>query len=310
MKIYDMHVHIISMEMIPEKYNQGVARTVKLIMKNKHNIDMSLDEVWEKIMPRFFDPDGKAYLEVMTKAGINKAMIFGSDFGREIGDPKIHPFETNKLLADLAKKKPDKFIALAALDPRRPGAMRHFKKCIEEWGMKGLKLHPAEGFYPTDEICYPFYEMCADLGVPIIFHSGTQPAAPVKMVTQRPVFIAEAAAKFPDTKMVIAHADREYWPEAVMFGAYIPNVYFDISGYQLNYNFWGEQKLFEWLRGLIDQIGANRIMWATDYPLPNVALAPDLWVKVFTERPTNALFTDKEIEMLMAGATAELFGIE
>jgi predicted TIM-barrel fold metal-dependent hydrolase len=310
MKVYDMHVHIIAKEEMPEAYHQGVAKSVRLMMKNQHNIDMTLDEVEEKVMPGMYDPAGKVYLDLAAKAGIDKAMIFGSDFGVEIGDPEIHPYDTNRRLADLAKKYPDKFIALAALDPRRPGAVKHFRTCVEEWGMKGLKLHPAAGFYPTDQICCPFYEMCADYGLPIIFHSGAQPAAPVKLDSQRPVFIVEAATRFPDTKMIIAHAAMDLWPEAVMYGRLVPNVYFDISAYQFNYLYWGSHKFYEWLRALINQCGAGKIMWATDHPLPNVALQPDAWVKVLTEPKTSISFTDKEIEMLMGGAAAGVFGIE
>ena len=310
MKIYDMHVHIIDRESIAESYNQGVARTVRLTMKNQHKMDMTLDEIWENVMPKMFDGEGKEYLGLMDKAGIDKAMIFGSDFGVQLEEPKIHPYETNRRLADLAKKYPDKFIAVAALDPRRPGAVKHFRTCIEEWGIKGLKLHPAAGFYPTDEICYPFYEMCGEYGLPIIFHSGAQPAAPVKLDTQFPVYIAEAATKFPDTNMVIAHVGQDLWPEAVMFGKYIPNVYYDISAYQFNYLFWGSERFFKWLRDLIDTVGGSRVMWATDHPLPNVALSPEDWVKVFTERKTDVPFSDSEIEILMGGAAAELFGVE
>ena len=309
MKIYDMHVHIIKREMIPESYNQGVARTVRLTMKNQHKNDMTLDEIWEKVMPGMYDGEGNDYLALMEKAGIDMAMIFASDFGVQLEEPKIHPFETNRLLAELAKKHPDKFLALAALDPRRPGAVRHFRTCVEEWGMKGLKLHPAAGFYPTDQICSPFYEMCADYDLPIIFHSGAQPAAPVKLDSQRPVFIAEAATRFPDTKMIIAHVAQDLWPEAVMFGKYIPNVYYDISALQFNYLYWGKERFFKWLRDLVNMVGGERVMWATDHPLPNVALSPEAWVKVFTERDKDVAFTDSEIEMLMGGATAKVFGI-
>jgi uncharacterized protein len=309
MKIYDPHVHIFLDGGIPDAYEMGMARTMKLVLKNKFNHDMTLDEALNTLIKGMYDPGGKKVLENMKTAGIEKSVIFGSDFGAEIGDPKIHPFEANKIYADIAKKHSDKLTALASIDPRRPGAIKHCETCIEEWGMRGFKMHPAAGFYPTDEVLYPLYEKCADWGVPIVFHAGSQPAAPVKLDTQRSLFLAEAATKFPDTKFIMAHVAMDLWHEAIMYGKLIPNLYFDLSYHQFSYVTWGPQKFYEWVRLLIDECGASKLMWATDTPLVNAVLAPDLYVKVFTERQTDINFTDEEMEMIMWGTAAEVFGI-
>ncbi len=51
-------------------------------------------------------------------------------------------------------------------------------------------------------------------------------------------------------------------------------------------------------------------MWATDSPLPCAVLPPDAWVKVFTAPETDVRFTDEEIEQIMSGTAAEVFGLE
>ncbi len=309
MKIYDSHVHLLFKDLVPEAYLIGMARTLKLALKNKLNMDMTLEDTLDNVVSAMFDPDGTKFLADMDKAGIAKAIIFGSDFGAEIGDPKMHPFETNEYYAALAKKSAGRFIALAAIDPRRPGALKHCEKCMEQLGMKGLKLHPAAGFYPTDQILYPFYERCADWNMPIVFHTGAQPAAPLHLDTQRPVFIAEAATRFPNTKMIMAHVGMDLWNEAVMYGKLIPNVYFDLSYHQVSYVSWGAQKFYEWVRLLINECGASKLMWSTDSPLPCAILPTDAWVKVFTDRKTDVQFTDEEMKMIMGGTTAEVFNI-
>lgn len=310
MKIYDTHVHFFAENCIPPQYEKGMARTMKLVLKNKFKMDLTLDEVHEKIIRGMYDADGTKFLKEMDKAGIDKAVIFGSDFGSELGDPEIHPFEINKLYADLARKHPDRFISLCALDVRRPGAFRHAEQCIEKWGMKGFKLHPAAGFYPTDEVLYPLYEKCAEWDVPLVFHTGSQPAAPVYLDTQRSLFLAEAATRFPDTKFIMAHVAMDLWEEAVMYGKLIPNLYFDLSYHQFSYHSWGPDKFYKWLRFLIDECGAGKLMWATDSPLPCAVLPPDAWVKVFTAPETDVRFTDEEIEQIMSGTAAEVFGLE
>jgi hypothetical protein len=294
---------------IPDQYEMGMARTMNMVMKNKFHIDMTLEQARNDLIKGMYDPGGKKLLEMQKKAGIDKTVIFGSDFGLEIGDPVIPVFENNKMYADLAKEHPDKFVALCAIDPRRRGAIKHVEQCMEEWGMRGMKMHPAAGFYPTDEILYPFYEKCADWGVPIVFHSGAQPAAPVYLDQQRPCFIAEAATRFPDTKMIIAHVAMDLWVEAVMFGKLIPNVYFDLSYHQFTYVVQGPEKFFKWIRTLIDECGVSKLLWGTDTPLPSTILSDDQYVKAFLDAYEQGLFTKEEMEMMMWRNTAEVFGI-
>ena len=308
MRIIDTHVHLFMADGIPDAYELGMARTMALALKNKMGIDMSVDDALNQLVKGMYDPNGEKFLNDMDTAGIERAVIFGSDFGSEIGDPAIHIFEANKMYADLAKAHPDRFTAMCSIDPRRPGALKHCEQCIEDWDMKGFKLHPAAGFKATDEIMYPLYEKCADWGVPLVFHTGAQPAAPVYLDTQRPVFIAEAATRFPDTKMIMAHVGMDLWNEAVMYGKLIPNVYFDISYHQFSYVSWGAAKFYEWLRFLINECGASKLMWATDNPLPCAILPTDQWVKAFLDTQTDGLVTKAELEQIMSGTAADVFG--
>ncbi len=308
MKVYDAHVHIPLAETLPRKYEEGTARTISLAMKTKFKMDMSLEDMM-KTSNIMYDPGGEKFLKAMDIAGIEKAVIFSVDIGEEIGDPGIHPFETNRTYAEMAQKHPDRYVALAALDPRRSGALEHYEDCLKNLGMKGLKLHPAAGFYPADEVLTPFYELSAQYNAPVLIHSGTQVAAPIYFDPQKPTWIAEAAARNPDTKFIMAHVGMDLHVEAVMHGKMIPNLYFDVSAHQMSYVQWGADRFYQWLRDLIDVIGAFRIMWATDSPLPSMAMAPDLWVKTFTKPNTKIKFSKEEMEQIMHGTAAELFGI-
>lgn len=309
MKVYDSHAHIFIKGGIPEAYLNGMARTMKLVVNNKFKIDMTIEDVLNQMIEPWYDPDGSKLLATMDGAGIEKAVIFGSDFGAALGDPPMHIFEANRKYAELAREHPDRFTALCSIDPRRPGAMKHAEQCIEAWGMKGFKLHPAAGFYPIDEVLWPLYEKCADWNVPLLFHTGAQPAAPVSLDTQRSLFLAEAATRFPDTKFIMAHVAMDMWEEAVMYGKLIPNLYFDLSYHQFSYVSWGPKKFYEWVRFLIDECGAGKLLWATDTPLPTAILPTDQYVKVFTEPQTDIIFTDEEMELMMWKNTAEVFGI-
>lgn len=308
MKVYDSHVHLPIEGTTPAAYQEGIARTVNLQMKIQYKVDMKLTDMLQ-LSALMWDEKGEKFLKAMDTAGIEKSVLFSADFGPEVGEPPIHPFDTNKIYADIAKVHPDRYVALCAVDPRRPGALDHYRQCVEDWGMKGLKLHPSAGFLPTDEVLEPFYEKSAEWDLPIVIHCGNQIAAPVHFDQQRPVFIAEAAARHLDTKFIIAHVGMDLHNDAIMYGKTIPNLYFDISTHQWSYRSWGADRFYQWLRQLINDLGAFRIMWATDSPLPNIMMAQDIWVKVFTKPQTRIKFTREEMEMILHGTTAELFKI-
>ena len=63
------------------------------------------------------------------------------------------------------------------------------------------------------------------------------------------------------------------------------------------------------VRRPINECGAERIMWATDSPLPNAVMPPDEFAKVFTKPQTDIVFSDEEIRLIMAGAAADVFSI-
>lgn len=227
--IVDAHVHIFIPGIIPQAYVTGCARTMARAAGKVLGLKMTVEESLQNLFKPLEDEKGDVYLAAMDEAGIDKAVLFGVDFGEEIGEPEIPIFEMNRLYAEIVKAHPDRFVALCAIDPRRKGAMEHVTQCVEEWDMRGIKLHPAAGFNPADPVMYPFYEKCAEWDLPLLFHVGAQPAAPVVLETSRPASIAEAAGKFPDTKFIMAHFAMEWWPEALMFARLLPNIYFDCS---------------------------------------------------------------------------------
>jgi predicted TIM-barrel fold metal-dependent hydrolase len=304
--IIDCHVHIFIPGIIPDAYVKGCARTMARAAGKALGVQMSTQDAANNLFPALLDSDGELYLKLADEAGIDKAVLFGVDFGEEIGEPEIPIFEMNRRYADIVKAHPDRFVALCAIDPRRRGAMEHVTQCVEEWGMRGVKLHPSAGFNPMDEVMYPFYEKCAEWDLPLLFHSGAQPAAPVVLETARPVWVAEAASKFPDTKFVLAHFGMDWWPEAIMFGRLLPNLYFDCSYWQFLFSQHADE-YFQVLRRFVDDCGAEQVLWGTDTPLPNILMPPKDWVEVHKAPRTDVSFTPEELDLLMSGNSKELF---
>ena len=72
-------------------------------------------------------------------------------------------------LADLSRLDPQ-IIPFIHIDPRRDGFYDLLRKCIEDWGFKGVKIYPPLGYFPYDEDLYPVYKYCQENDIPIISH--------------------------------------------------------------------------------------------------------------------------------------------
>jgi predicted TIM-barrel fold metal-dependent hydrolase len=76
-------------------------------------------------------------------------------------------------LAELASLKQiygDCVMPFVHIDPRRKDYMDLLKRCIEEWGFKGIKIYPNLGYFPYDPRLTTMYEYAELHDLPIIAH--------------------------------------------------------------------------------------------------------------------------------------------
>ncbi len=303
--IIDAHVHLTVPGFVKGKFLVFNARGAAYRYNKLFKANMTVDEYIDSIKGRA-DPDCSKLIATMDEAGIDVSVIFGVDWAyARTGEPRVSNREQNRFHAEMAKKWKGRFIALAALDPRRPDVMDQAKEAIEEWGMKGFKLHPSAGFFPNDPVCFPLYEKCAAWKLPIVFHSG---GGEGNWVCGQPMYIATAASQYPEVKMVMAHAGAESWPTAVAAAASLPNVYLDISVQQRVYRK-NPKKFYQWLREIIDEADPWKVLFASDAPLPNIWVPHVEWVKAIKEPNTDVPFSREELDIVMGKAAQAVFNI-
>jgi len=254
------------------------------------------------------DTTGERVVAIMDKAGVDKSCIFAADFGLCTGEPEVRIEEQNRLVAEAARRFPDRLIPFFAIDPRRPEGMDLFRRGVEDWGMRGLKLHTTTGYYPYEPVVYPFYEKCAEYGIPILFHTGSI-CAPMKSRFAQPICLDDVAADFPDLPIIMAHVANEMWEEALAVAGMKPNVYFDISGWQ-GIAVSRPRSFYAMLRKLLNQVGPWRVFFASDGLFSELACPLDRWVKALTEPDLETCpeisFTPEEIDIVMGKACARL----
>jgi predicted TIM-barrel fold metal-dependent hydrolase len=100
-----------------------------------------------------------------------------------------------------------------------------------------------------------------------------------------------------------------WWQEAMQATSWLKNVYVDLSLWQKPYKKMPKDRFYQWLRNLIDHVGAEKILFATDAPYPNLMCPLKEWVKVFNEPDTNIPFTQEEKEMILGEAARKVLGL-
>ena len=137
------------------------------------------------------------YIRDMDEAGIDMGIVFG----RLDMD--------NQYLAEAQKQYPDRIVSCAFINPKDDDPVEEFKRCVYDWGMRGLKLNGLRHSYPYSdhELLDPLLEICSENGLPVIMHcSGDN-----FMTT--PVQIEEMARTFPKVKFIAAHGGNLWLAE-------------------------------------------------------------------------------------------------
>jgi len=304
--IIDIHTHLCDYDVVAQPFWDGWTEVGAL------RINRPLEKV-QRRLPEFWDISGDMMVKDMDAAGIDKSVLLAIDWGlaRHLGEPKLSIEEIDKVFADAAEKYPQRLIAFAGIDPRRNKADEMVGRFLKEWGMKGIKLHSAAGFYPNDRACYPIYEKALEYGVPVLLHTG-EVLKPLYFKYCQPIYVQEVAMDFPDLPIILAHTGGCWYSEAVAICNNATNVYLDLSLWQRR--LLRPLEFYRALRTLLDSVPWQRVLFGSDYPFLKLLVNQERWVKAFTEIPDSVKeqgieFTEEEIAGIIGGNAAKLLGL-
>lgn len=256
-RIIDIHAHLAYSGIFPSTY-------ISEMILHGGEVDKRIEEI---ILTVFLsDKEGKNHFKQVEKAGIEKTILLILDGGVGMVEPLLSLEEIYKLHWEILKKWGDKFIVFAGSDPRRGIAgFELFKKGIEEYGFKGLKLYPPMGYSMSDPGLDPYYEYCSKNNLPVLIHCGPS----LKSLENHfadPMHIPAVAQKYPDLTLIMAHVGLKLNDESVRIALEYKNVYADISGFQTIFK--GNKETSE-LALIFDKRFNEKILFGTDWPLFN-----------------------------------------
>lgn len=304
--IIDAHCHLWQRDMIPEKYWWSNASMIARMVPGSPSPETILQS---QVMQRSMNGSSALLLAEMEEAGIDKAIVFGVDWGLALGEPKIQIHDFNKFVADAAKEYPDKFIPFFTIDPRRPNASQELEMALTTWEMKGLKLHPSTGYLPDSEECYELYKIADQYQVPIITHTGY--IIGLKGRTARPEYFDGPTTDFPNIRLSFAHLNFGGIDELIGMMFMKPNVYCDISAHGQILIMNSPSDLYRQLRFVMNHEGcSNRVMFGSDWPTTSNIMPLSKWVETIKnlqgEKVSNLMenwgykrFRNKEIDQIL-----------
>ena len=200
--------------------------------------------------------DGDTLLRDMDSAGVEQAVMLGWYWQHQSTCE-----EQNTWMAEWQQAHPDRLLAFAAVNPAAgPIAIEQTRRRLDAGFMGiGELLGGVQGYSYADPCFGELANLAVEYGVPFNLHV-TDPklnGRPGMHSTPLDAFVA-VAERFPAANFILAHLGGGLpWQANVSLPH---NLYFDIAAVPLIY----DSTVY---RQAIDAVGAERILFGTDYPL-------------------------------------------
>lgn len=197
------------------------------------------------------------FVKELDRAGVDRVVLLTVCW-------KAQPArERNKMIAEITRQYPDRFIGFASFDPNTgQEAVVEVEYAVKELGFAGVKTiaQNVEVFY-NDPRCYPIYEKVQELGIPILFHTG-----PSFLHTRTrfgdPMTLEDVALDFPKMKIILAHMGMQRYMDVHSLLVRHPNVYADLSFWPLHPSY---RPLIPW--SLLEETVPDKILLGSDFPV-------------------------------------------
>lgn len=307
--IIDSHYHY--MAVMNEKMAEEMVRLmVDAARRMGHHADY--DTLLKKAAETWGDRFGDGMIERMDEAGVDVTVAVAvDDFKvKALTAEKIQ--KLNRLLGEAVRRHPGRIVGFAGIDPRRPEAAEIARVCFEEFGLKGVKYHPDNGFDPSSPESYKVLEVIAkNKGVLLSHTSPLMPKGRARFAD--PMLLADIAVDFPEIKVVAAHMGGYVnWRLWGSLAAYQSTMYGDLAVWD-NLAFMNYPLFCRELRTAIDLVGAHKILFGSDAPVQTLIDPLRKWIDAIRDLPEKApdgiRFTREEIDLILGGNAKRILGL-
>lgn len=293
--ILDVHTHVASPKHLPDAFFDGWVDTLATALPGgaAPGRTAALRGMLGRINE---DPRCERLLAEMDAAGIARAVLLVVDFGFAFPEAEDTAAACHAEVRSLVQG--GRFLGFAGIDPRRGEAgVRRLEVALRDEGFVGVKLYPPCGYSPSDPRLFPYYDLCAQYGAPVLVHTGPT-SARLSFQHARPFEIEEAAFRFPRVHFILAHAAVVWHEDAALLAEFRPNVHLDLSGFQPLHRRGGlSAVLGEHLRrGL-----GRKILFGTDWPIYRLFGTQGHWVEAVRRTISDLGYGQDVVDDVLGG---------
>jgi predicted TIM-barrel fold metal-dependent hydrolase len=240
MPVIDIHPHIVSPD--TQRYPLDPLGGVQ--------------STWSTERPTTYDD----LLKAMNDAGVDKAAIVHSStaYGYD-----------NRYVADAVAAVPSRFTAVCSIDVLASDAVKTFDHWLAR-GCTGMRLFttgstlPNQSTWFVDPKTYPFWEHAATKNIPVCMQMKQEGLPLLRQIMDR----------FPKVTIILDHLSRTPFEDGPPYNAAAP--LFELAKYQQLYlkitpinvtpKSWGKATPQTFFGKVIDNFGASRIAWGSNFP--------------------------------------------
>jgi predicted TIM-barrel fold metal-dependent hydrolase len=192
-------------------------------------------------------------LAIMGRLGVEAAVV------RPLKPPDYDLDRANRCIAELQAREPC-LIGFARVNPLEREAPRQARRAVEEYGLRGLHLHPWEENCPVN--CEKVDRVIEALGgrVPVYVSAGFP-------VVSHPLQVQDLAERHPGTLFIAAHGGQQdnsgmSFDDSLLVARETPNVLFDVAGVYRR----------DFIELLVEQAGPERVLFGSCTPYMDMEL--------------------------------------
>jgi predicted TIM-barrel fold metal-dependent hydrolase len=192
--------------------------------------------------------------------------------------------------------------------PNAPsGVYAKLERLAAAGAIVGLKLYPGfEVFRPSEYACWPFYELCQEYALPVLFHSGESMGEVWREEYSAPEEIARVAEQFPSLNVIAAHFSQPHLERCLEALLRHPNLHADISGlaHPSVAAACGRDAIQVVLQRAVQEI-PQQVLFGTDWPICDVEAHLELVRGLSVDDATKAMvLSSNAVRLFRLCATA------
>jgi len=269
MKIIDSHFHI-----WPTLCGLREGKYIK--KSEKYGKVRKIGQHIERLLPPSFENtvvSPELALEYMEMVEVDKAVLLQAPcYGNN-----------NEYLSEIVKKYPDKFVAIALIDPREKDlGINMLDKAINEQNLFGVKFElPDYPFHPDEKKYEPLWERIVDLDILVVIDMGWGDSEYNFQLDA----MKHLLSKYDGMKIIFAHLgvsrfwdlkQKEPFPvlqKTLELADLSQNIWFDLAGLPMGYFLYPHEKedypyprVQSFIKVAYDKLGAEKLLWGSDFP--------------------------------------------